>query len=91
MPADWFGEEHAPMLTQYRRHKVTSDLIAQQQEAFDPVWFADDDGHKGFGLLATATEREARCLSLMRSMQFTPQSLIRKDKLVKNQGKGLKP
>lgn len=92
MPADWFGEEHAPMLTQCCRHKVTSDLIAQQQEAFDPVWFADDDGLKRFGLLATAAEREARCIiALRRSMRLTHQSLIRKDKVVKNQGKGLKP
>ncbi|MGF6486997.1 hypothetical protein [Pseudomonas frederiksbergensis] len=92
MPADWFGEEHAPMLTQCCRHKVTSDLIAQQLEAFDPVWFADDDGLKRFGLLATAAEREARgIIALMRSMRFTHQSLIRKDKVVKNQGKGLKP
>ena len=92
MPADWFGEEHGPMLTQYCRHKVTSDLIAQQQEAFDPDWFADDDGLKRFRLLATAQECETRCIiALMRSMRLTQQSLIRKDKVVQKQGKGLKP
>lgn len=92
MPTDWFGEEHAPMLTQYCRHKVTSDLIAQQQEAFDPARFADDDGLKRFGLLVTAAERETRCiLALMSSMRLTQQSLVRKDKVVKNQGKDLKP
>jgi len=92
MPADWFGEEHGPMLAQYCRHKVNADLIAQQQEAFDPAWLVDDEGLKRFDKLAACMERETRTMNaLLRSMRLTQQSLIRADKVVKNQGKGLKP
>jgi hypothetical protein len=92
MPADWFGDEHGPMLAQYCRHKVSADLIAQQQESFDPEWLKDDDGLKRFDKLAACMERETRTMNaLLRSMRLTQQSLIRADKVVKNQGKGLKP
>lgn len=92
MPADWFGEEHAPMLAQYCRHKVQADLIAQQQEAFDPDWLADDEGLKRFDKLAACMERETRTMNaLLRSMRLTQQSQIRADKVIKNQGKALKP
>lgn len=91
-PADWFGEEHAPMLAQYCRHKVTADLIAQQQECFEPNWMTDDEGLKRFNVLAAAMERESRCMNaLLRSMRLTQQSLIRADKVVHSQGKGRKP
>ena len=92
MPADWFGDEHSPMLVQLCRHKVTSDLIAQQQEAFDPEWLADDEGLKRFKVLAACQECETRAIvALERSMRLTQQSQIRADKVIKGQGKGLKP
>jgi len=92
MPAEWFGEEHSPMLAQYCRHKVMADLIAQQQEAFDPAWLVDDEGLKRFDKLAACMERETRTMNaLLRSMRLTQQSLIRADKVVKSQAKGLKP
>jgi hypothetical protein len=91
-PADWFDESHGPMLAQLCRHTVTSDLIAQQQENFDPAWLTDDDGLKRFNLLAAAMERESRTMNaLLRSMRLTQQSLIRAEKVVHNQGKGRKP
>lgn len=91
-PADWFGEEHAPMLTQYCRHKVQADLIAQQHEAFDPAWLADDDGLKRYDKLGAMMERETRAMTaLLRSMRLTQQSLIRAEKVVHPQGKGRKP
>ena len=92
MPADWFGDEHSPMLVQLCRHKVTSDLIAQQQEEMEREWLADDDGLKRFDKLAACAERETRAIvALERSMRLTQQSQIRADKVVKTQGKALKP
>lgn len=92
MPADWFGDEHLPMLVQLCRHKITADLIAQQQEAFDPDWLTTDEGLKRFDKLTVCAERETRAIvALERSMRLTQQSLIRADKVVKPQGKGLKP
>lgn len=91
-PADWFDESHGPMLAQYCRHKVTADLIAQQQEVFDPVWLTNDDGLKRFDKLAACLERETRSMiALMRTMRLTQQSLIRKDKTVQPQGRERKP
>lgn len=91
-PAEWFGEEHGPMLAQYCRHKVQADLIAQQQENFDPAWLTDDEGLKRYDKLGAMMERETRAMNaLLRSMRLTQQSLIRADKAVGNQGKGRKP
>ena len=90
-PADWFGPENAAMLTQYCRHKVQADLIAQQLEAFDPGWLADDDGLKRFDKLGAMLERESRTINaLLRSMRLTQQSLVRADKAVATT-KGRKP
>lgn len=90
-PADWFGDEHLGMLAQYCRHKVQSDLIAQQIEKFNTSWLADEEGLKRFDKLGAMLERETRAMnSLMRSMRLTQQSLIRADKVVK-QSKGRKP
>lgn len=93
-PADWFGEEHGPMLAQYCRHKVQADIIAQQLEAFNPAWLADEEGLKRYDRLLAMNERESRAMtSLLRNMRLTQQSLIRADKVVKSAGggKGLKP
>jgi len=91
-PADWFSDEHELMLAQLCRHKVTSDVIAQQQEAYDPAWLTDDEGLKRFAILARCQETETRAMgALMRAMRLTQQSLIRADKAVGNQGKGRKP
>lgn len=90
-PADWFGEEHGPMLAQYCRHKVMADLIAQQQEQFDPAWMTDDEGLKRADKLSAMMERETRAMNaLLRSMRLTQQSLIRADKVVNN-ARGRKP
>ena len=88
-PADWFGDEHAGMLAQYCRHKVQSDLIAQQLEHFDPAWLVDDEGLKRFDKLGAMLERETRAMNaLLRSMRLTQQSLVRADKAVPvNKGK----
>ncbi|WP_256806563.1 hypothetical protein [Pseudomonas kurunegalensis] len=90
-PADWFGPEHAAMLVQYCRHKVLSDLIAQQVEEFEPEWLLEDEGLKRFDKLGAMLERETRAMNaLLRSMRLTQQSLVRADKAVATQ-KGRKP
>lgn len=93
-PADWFGPENAAMLVQYCRHKVQSDLIAQQLEEFDPAWLVDDDGMKRFDKLGAMLERETRAINaLLRSMRLTQQSLYNaKSANTASQGnKGRKP
>lgn len=91
-PADWFGDEHGPLLAQYCRHKVQADIVAQQLENFDPAWLADDDGLKRYNRLLAMNERESRAMTaLLRTMRLTQQSLIRADKVVKESGKGRKP
>lgn len=90
-PADWFGDEHIGMLAQYCRHKVQSDLIAQQLECFDPKWLVEDEGLKRFDKLGAMLERETRAMNaLLRSMRLTQQSLVRADKAVQTT-KGRKP
>lgn len=91
-PADWFGDEHAPLLAQYCRHKVQADLVAQQLEDFDPKWLTEDEGLKRYDRLLAMNERESRAMAaLMRAMRLTQQSLIRADKVVHAQSKGRKP
>jgi hypothetical protein len=85
-PAEWFGPEHAGLLTQYCRHKVQSDIIAQQLEDFLPEWMADEDGLKRYDKLSGMMERETRAINaLLRSMRITQQSIIRADKAVSTQ------
>jgi hypothetical protein len=84
-PAEWFGPEHAGMLAQYCRHKIQADLVAQQLQAFDPAWLADDDGLQRFDKLSAMQDRESKTITaLLRSMRLTQQSMIRADKVVRN-------
>lgn len=79
------------MLAQYCRHKVQADIIAQQLEAFDPAWMAEEEGLKRFDKLGAMLERETRAINaLLRSMRLTQQSLIRADKAGATK-KGRKP
>jgi hypothetical protein len=90
-PAEWFGPEHAGMLAQYCRHKIQADLVAQQLQAFDPAWLADDDGLQRFDKLSAMQDRESKTITaLLRSMRLTQQSMIRADKVVRNT-RGRKP
>jgi hypothetical protein len=58
-PAEWFGDEHVPMLVEYVRHIETADLLTQQIEEFDPEWLKDDDGLKRLDRLTGMRAREA--------------------------------
>ena len=94
-PAEWFGPEHSGMLAQYCRHKVQSDLIAQQLETFDPNWLADDDGLKRYEKLGAMLARETTTMNaLLRSMRLTQQSLYNAksaNTASSSTGKGRKP
>ena len=80
-PADWFGPEHATMLTHYVRHKTISDGLVTQIHNFDPARLADDEGIKRYDALLKMLDRETKQItSLLRSMRMTQQSLIRAEK-----------
>jgi len=86
-PAQWFGAEHIGVVTQYCRHKIQADIIADQLNAFNPQWLADEDGLKRYDKLAGMLERETRAIAaLMRSMRLTQQSLMRADTSISRNG-----
>jgi hypothetical protein len=93
-PAEWFGDEHVPMLVEYVRHIETADLLTQQIEEFDPEWLKDDDGLKRLDRLTGMRAREAGLINtLARSMRLTQQAVYRADKAATlgDKGKGRKP
>lgn len=76
-PAEAFTPVYAPMLELYCRHVVRSRVLAEEIEAFDRAWLADDDGLKRYDRLLGMAEREARAANaLARSLRITRQSVI---------------
>ena len=68
---------HAPMLELYCRHVVRSRVLAEEIDAFDRAWLADEDGLKRYDRLLGMAEREARAANaLARSLRITRQSVI---------------
>ena len=94
-PAEWFGDEHVPMLVEYVRHVETADMLTEQIEGFDPDWLKDDEGLKRLDKLTAMRAREAALINtLARSMRLTQQSVYRADKaatLTDKAGRGRKP
>lgn len=77
-PADWFGDEHVPILLEYVRHVSTAAILTQQIDAFEPEWLKDDDGLRRFDRLTAMRAREAGVINtLARSMRITHQALYR--------------
>jgi len=75
-PADSFTAVHAPLLEQYARHVVQSRQLAQQLEAFDSSWLADDEGLKRWDRLMAMHEREGRAASsLATRLRITRQAI----------------
>ena len=82
-PADWFGDEHVPLLLEYVRHIETSNELAKQINAFDSAWLAEDDGLKRYDKLVRLRAVETAAINtLARSMRLTHQSLYRADKAI---------
>ena len=76
-PAEAFTPTHIPVLEMYCRHVVRSRILADEIEAFDRAWLADEDGLKRYDRLLAMAEREARAASaLARSLRITRQSVI---------------
>jgi hypothetical protein len=88
-PAEWFGDEHVPMLVEYVRHVSTADMLTKQIESFDPEWMKDDDGLRRMKNLTAMRAREAQCINtLARSMRLTQQSVYHAQKAATLAGKG---
>ena len=93
-PAEWFGDEHAPILLEYVRHVATAEVLSRQIEEFDPAWMADDDGLRRFDKLTAMRAREAGVINtLARSMRLTQQAVYRANKAATlgDAGRGRKP
>jgi len=75
-PADWFGEEHAPMLLNYVRLLSVADTIADQLANFDPDWLNDEDGLRRYDRLNAAfTRTTGQIKTLAVTMRLTQQSV----------------
>jgi hypothetical protein len=93
-PAEWFGDEHMPILREYVRHVVTAEVLTRQIEGFDPAWMADDEGLKRYDKLTGMRAREAGVINtLARSMRLTQQAAYRADKAATlgDKSRGRKP
>jgi hypothetical protein len=88
-PAEWFGDEHVPMLVEYVRHVTTSDMLTKEIESSDPKWMKSDEGMRRMKDLTTMRAREAGCINtLARSMRLTQQSVYNAQKAATLAGKG---
>ena len=76
-PADAFTPTHIPLLTQYCRHVIQAQLIADEIANFDRAWLADDDGLKRYDRLLAMQEREGRAASsLATRLRITRQAVV---------------
>ncbi len=88
-PAEWFGDEHVPMLVEYVRHVSTADMLTREIEKSDPEWMKTDEGMRRMKDLTTMRAREAQCINtLARSMRLTQQSVYNAQKAATLAGKG---
>ena len=88
-PAEWFGNEHIPMLVEYVRHVSTADLLTREIQAFTAEMFADTDELKKLKILTSMRAQEASCINTFaRSMRLTQQSIYRADKAATLSGDG---
>lgn len=62
-PSDAFTPTHGPLLEAYCRHIVRGRVLADEIDAFDRAWLADEDGLKRYDRLLGMAEREARAAS----------------------------
>jgi len=76
LPGGSFTEKDVPLMEAYCHHVVRGRVIADQIDAFDPAWLADDDGLKRFERLTAIAEREARAASsLATRLRITRQAM----------------
>ena len=76
-PAEAFGPTHIPLMEAYCRHVVRGRILADEIEAFDRAWLADDDGLKRYDRLLGMAEREGRAASsLATRLRITRQAVL---------------
>ena len=76
-PANAFTQTHIPLLTQYCRHVIQAQLLADEISNFDRAWLADEDGLKRYDRLLAMQEREGRAASsLATRLRITRQSVV---------------
>ena len=62
-PASAFTEMHRDLLDLYCQHVTQAQVLADEIQAFDRAWLADDDGLKRYDRLLAMREREVRSAS----------------------------
>jgi hypothetical protein len=62
-PATAFTETHRDLLDLYCQHVTQAQVLADEIQAFDRAWLADDDGLKRYDRLLGMREREVRSAS----------------------------
>lgn len=88
-PAEWFGDEHVPMLVEYVRHVTTADMLTKEIESSDPKWMKSDEGMQRMKDLTAMRAREASCINVFaRSMRLTHQSVYHARTAATLSGKG---
>lgn len=73
LPADWFGQEHAPLLRRFCAHTARADQIERAMANLDPL--ADLDAYRKLGGMATA--ESGKIAALARAMRLTQQSRLK--------------
>ena len=85
-PANWFGDEHLPILLQYVRHVESANDVQRQLSAYDFEYLADDDEGlklRRYECLLRLQALESNMINtLARAMRMTQQSLYRGEKRI---------
>jgi hypothetical protein len=80
-PAEWFKDEHVPILMQYVRHVETADILSRAIDAFDTARLGDDEGLRQYEKLTSMRSREAGVIhNLARSMRLTQLAIYQSTK-----------
>jgi hypothetical protein len=93
-PADWFTDEHIPMLEAYTSHVMQKNNLQRMLDSFDLSWALEDEGLKRLEKLQKMHRVQTQAIeNLMRAMRLTHQSQYRADKAstLDKSAKGKKP
>lgn len=75
-PADWFGEEHVPLLMGYCRHVCNADTIDEALSQVKADWLLSEDGIARHERLYKMHDREERAASALATrLRLTPHSV----------------
>src|SRR6266704_2752623 len=75
-PADWFGVQHVPIMTEYVRSVCRAHVVDQQIKGFLPEWFVTDEGLGRYNTFLGMAARLAVVIhKLATSMRITHHSV----------------